>query len=163
MAWWFYNSLLTVIKSRLQGLIEETIKANLEGMEEGVSQSMEFLPIILLAVMQAERDKREDSAAAGDRGGVHPDSASFLPPPEFQIGSLNPTERPSDSEAGMGPAPPATREALRLEPFSDPTTADPARGGAVGGAVSPSIGEGDVVLALSGEPGPELRPVIGNV
>ena len=51
---YFYNVALGSLKSRIQATLEATIEDNLKGMEEAVSLNMEFLPIVILAIMEAE-------------------------------------------------------------------------------------------------------------
>jgi len=40
------------VKSRIQGVLENLIQENLKGIEEAASLNMEFLPIVILAIMQ---------------------------------------------------------------------------------------------------------------
>jgi len=56
---WMYNMAMQILKSRIQAALKHIITANLEGFAEPISQSMEFVPIVILAVMQAESDKQE--------------------------------------------------------------------------------------------------------
>lgn len=60
---WIYNMFLVVLKSRITAAIEQVIIANVEAAAEPISHNMEFVPLIVLAVMQAENQKCSSTVA----------------------------------------------------------------------------------------------------
>lgn len=59
---WLYNTVLAIAKSRIQGIVEHMLVDGIESAADPVSTHMEWIPVVTLAVMQAEEEKQRGQA-----------------------------------------------------------------------------------------------------
>jgi len=64
---WLYNMIITMVKPQIKASIETTIHGILEQAADSINDSMEWVAVLVLAVMQAEEDELAEANMLGRR------------------------------------------------------------------------------------------------